>query len=215
MENKKKQPNNIYVYALIGVILILAVIIIIISLNKKTNNNDKENTDYINTEIVADKIIDIDDAEDLKDLKYYLRDNNLYFRNISKNEKEALYAENVKDIRYSNGYVNVILYENGNIIKESSLIRYEYEDGFSNKLINIEEYALQYFKKYDKEESYEKDYEFVAKAELDLDDENVVYVEISHTDGETKLLDVKYTVDYTFLKGTSSLGKDVDFNEFK
>ena len=211
---KKKKSNNTYIYVLIGILLIIAIIIIVLSLNNKSSK-DKGNSDSTNNEIVADKIVSIDDENELKDLKYYIRDNKLYFKNISKNEEEALYAENVKDIKYSNGYINVVLYENGKIIKESNFIRYEYEDGFSNKLLDIEKYAVEYFKKYDKEENYDKDYEFTANAELDIDDENVVYVEVSHKDGDTVTLDVKYTIDYTFLKGTSSLGKDVDFNEFK
>ncbi len=75
--------------------------------------------------IKGDKIVSATGFAGASNYKFYLKDGNLYFKNISTDTEEELIATGVKDLYLENKEVTAELEENGKIVKENNYVIYK------------------------------------------------------------------------------------------
>ena len=86
---------------------------------------DFKNQEGDNIQISGDKIVSATGFAGASNYKFYLRNGNLYFRNISQSDEEEIIATGVKNLYLENKEVTAELSEEGKIIKENNYITYK------------------------------------------------------------------------------------------
>ena len=106
--------------------------------NNNTSTNDEEKKEEVketenfkdqegnDVKISGDKIVSATGFAGASNYKFYLRNGELYFRNISNEENdEELIATGVKDLYLENKEVTAELLPDGKIVKENNYITYK------------------------------------------------------------------------------------------